>query len=215
MSRWSWRWAVLAHVFLLAWMIHGPQTVGGDPGWIAWILLLVSPAIFFLLCVPTFLTHRLLRRRGLSSSRGQIIAQLLVWGGMVGVGVFRGDAGDFPPSQPSLFTRATGLERWASDLIALGCACAGAVAWVALVVLQLTDRRLADRRPTDRHPPTDRRPATRRRATRRNRPAGTTGADGLSPGGDRHDPVMPAAMTRPPDTRPGSLPSESATHQPI
>lgn len=131
------------NLILIVWVWIG-RLFAGAGGWFMLMMVFsVVPVLLVALFVTTllgFLTH--VRPRVLTGS--QAIAQLLVWAGMLAFGFFIVDFGDTDDSINSVFTRLVGSNDATQSIswtIAAVAALVTVVAWVALLVLQIAQRR--------------------------------------------------------------------------
>jgi hypothetical protein len=132
------------NLVLLAWVWFG-RIFFGAGGWFLLILLYVLPFVFAGLILTTILGFtRPGRPRALTSAQAK--AQLLVWCGMLGFGFFLVDFGDMDDSDLSAFTQVVGRNdvtlsiSWTLTAVST---LVTAVAWIALLVLLIAQRRAA------------------------------------------------------------------------
>lgn len=133
-----------ANLLLLAWAWFG-RLAFGVGGWFLLILLPVIALLFLGLLLTTILA--LTQPGSPKALTGpQSLAQLTLWLGLFGFGLFLPDFGDAPDSTTSLLTRVFGYSE---ALIDVGMALAGLfgllvlVAYVVLLSLLLVGRRRA------------------------------------------------------------------------
>ena len=132
------------NLLLLAWAWFG-RLVFGVGGWFLLILLPVVALLFLGLLLTSILA---LTQPGSPKAltRPQAVAQLALWLGLFGFGLFLPDFGDAPDSTTSLLTQVFG---YSDSLIDVGMTIAGLfgllvlVAYVALLGLLLVGRRRA------------------------------------------------------------------------
>jgi hypothetical protein len=130
------------NLVMLMWMWFG-RIVFGVAGWFLLLLLYALPFVFLALLATTLLgflgTHA---PRALT--RAQAVAQLVVWGAMLGFGFFLVDFGDMDDSDLSAFTQVVGRNdatlsiSWTITGI---CGVVMVVSWLLLLVLLIAQKR--------------------------------------------------------------------------
>ena len=148
------RWPVLAmvpvNVLLVLWVWIG-RVVFGVFGWFGLIMIPVALGVAVALTISTVLAlTQAARPRVLT--RGQLVAQLATWVGLLGVGAFLPDFGDAPDSYVSLLTNVFGYSddlMSLSWLVTTAFAVLTGVAYVALLVTLVVGRRAQARAARD------------------------------------------------------------------
>ncbi len=130
------------NVFMLAWVWFG-RAFFGAMGWYLLVMLYVLPFLFLGLLATTligFLGSDKPRRL----TQAQAVTHLALWGFMLGFGFFLVDFGDTEDSARSAFTQVVGTSDTLvalSTIVAMVCAGAAVMAWLALLVLLIVQKR--------------------------------------------------------------------------
>lgn len=125
------------HLVLIAWVWFG-RFAFGVGGWFLLIYLVtVVPALFLGLLASTLLSYTQAERpRRLTTA--QAWAQVVVWAGMFGFGLFSPDFGDTRDSEISVLTQLFGRSDALLDLsyhLTIGAGIVAVLGWVVLMGL--------------------------------------------------------------------------------
>ncbi len=130
------------NLVMLCWVWFGRLFFGAG-GWFLLILLYVLPFVFLALLLTTLLGF-LGTSAPRALTRSQAVAQLVLWGGMWGVGFFLVDFGDMEDSDLSAFTQVVGRNDTTLAIswsLATASVVVTVVAWVVLLVLLIAQKR--------------------------------------------------------------------------
>ena len=125
-------WAWIGRLFL------------GSGGWFMLIFIFTVLPVMLAALVVAWILALTMKRRPRLLSPAETTAQLATWAGALGFGFFIVDFGDTDDSVGSVFSRllgnGDGVQAW-SMMLAVGSALLAAVAWTALIVLLVRERR--------------------------------------------------------------------------
>lgn len=132
------------NLLLIAWAWFGRLAFGVG----GWFLLILLPAVALLLVGLGLTTVLALTQHGSPKAltRAQALAQLGVWVGLFGFGLFLPDFGDAPESETSFLTQLFGRSDALIEVgmvVALGFGALVVVAYAVLLVLLIGARRRA------------------------------------------------------------------------